>query len=183
MWYRSRQTPWHRRELLNKALTLFDTVKKHCNSTFKIWSYLRLSTDQYDQLNLMEKIQDQQPLTSEYYSDWQPSLFRSLCKNNTRIDRRVLFSHSRASSSCEQTGAALRPSPHAASTEPLTGQSLVTNHFAKAGVFNHLCDLWSCLKTHSLVPIRLGEAVSKEQDEQLALAPRPELPHCDAIQL
>lgn len=55
MWYISRRTPWHRRELLNKALTLFDTVKKHCNSTFKIWSYLRLSTDQYDQLNLMEK--------------------------------------------------------------------------------------------------------------------------------
>lgn len=39
----------------------------------------------------MEKIQDQQPLTFEYYSDWQPSLFRSLCKNNTKIERWGLF--------------------------------------------------------------------------------------------
>lgn len=64
--------PWDR-ELLNKALTLSDTVKKHCNWTFKIWCYLRLSTDQHDQLNSMET-QDQQLQISEYSSDWQPSL-------------------------------------------------------------------------------------------------------------
>lgn len=82
--------PWYGRKLLNKALTLFGTVKKHCDSTFKIGSYLRFSTDQYDQLDLMEKkkkrkkIQDQQFLTFEYYSDWRPSLFRSLCKKTTQ---------------------------------------------------------------------------------------------------
>lgn len=57
-----------------------------------------------------KKIQDQQFLTFEYYSDWQPSLFRSLCKNNTKIEWRGHFSHYRVNSSCEQVVATLRPS-------------------------------------------------------------------------
>lgn len=64
-----------------------------------------------------KKIQDQQFLTFEYYSDWQPSLFRSLCKNNTKIEWRGHFSHYRVNSSCEQVVATLRPS---LSIEPLS---------------------------------------------------------------
>lgn len=109
MWYISRRTPWHRRELLNKALTLFDTVKKHCNSTFKIWSYLRLSTDQYDQLNLMEK--NPRSAAPHIWVLLGLAAFtfpESVQKQHKNRKGGVVFSHSRANSSYEQTGVHLR---------------------------------------------------------------------------
>lgn len=68
-----------------------------------------------------KKNQDQQFLTFEYYSDWQPSLFRSLCKNNTKIEGKDHFSHYRVNSSCEQVVATHWPFLHMqCSIKPLT---------------------------------------------------------------
>lgn len=149
--------PWYR-ELLNKALTLFDTVKKHCNLTFKIRSYLRLSTDQYDQLNLMEKIQDQQFLTSEYYSDWQPSL-SGVCAKTTHKWSGGSPSVIRVHSSWKQT------SLHSGFLYTQHPRSLTGAHLAKAGISsNQGRDLSPCRKT-CLFPNAnsVREAVLREQ--------------------
>lgn len=173
MWYISRRTPWHRRELLNKALTLFDTVKKHCNSTFKIWSYLRLSTDQYDQLNLMEK----NPRSAAPHI-WVllglaaftfPESVQKQHKNRKAGSFSVFLGLIAAMSRLVYTFASSTGSVHRATH----GSVFVTDPLCK-GWRTEPC-LWPLtMFKDTLVPIQQGEAVLKEQYKQLAFFPTPQ---------
>lgn len=101
---------------------MFDTVKKHCNLIFKSWSYLRLSTDQYDQLSSMEK-KNPRPTVPHIWVLLGLAAFtspESVQKQHKNIGEGN-FSHYRVNSSCEQVVATHWPSLHMqCSMKPLT---------------------------------------------------------------